>query len=122
MAVKSPIRKIGGVALFLKVLELAQHDGVAEVQVGRRGIDAEFYAQRLARCARFSSLARSSSSRMISAAPLRSAAICSSAGRKMSFARWSFAFAVRGGSGLAAARGGPRCGNLPDSIRRTASV
>ena len=38
----------GGVALILEVFELAQHYGVAQVQIGRGGIDAEFDAQRLA--------------------------------------------------------------------------
>ena len=42
-------QKNRGVALVLKVLELAQHDGVAQVQVRRGGIDAELDAQRLAR-------------------------------------------------------------------------
>ena len=38
----------GGVALVLELLELAQHDGVAEVQIRRGGIDAEIDAQRFA--------------------------------------------------------------------------
>ncbi len=37
-----------GVAHFLKMFQLAQHDGVAEVQIRRGGIDAELDAQRLA--------------------------------------------------------------------------
>jgi hypothetical protein len=42
--VKPPIRKNRGVALVLKMLELAQDDRVAEMQIGRRGIDAELDA------------------------------------------------------------------------------
>ena len=30
------------------MFQLAQHDGVAEVQVGRRGVHAQLHAQRLA--------------------------------------------------------------------------
>ena len=41
-------QKNGGVAAVLKMFELAKDDGVAEVQIGGRGVDAEFYAQRLA--------------------------------------------------------------------------
>ena len=37
----------GGVAQILKMLQLAQHDGVAEMNIGRRGIHAEIRAQRL---------------------------------------------------------------------------
>ena len=32
----------------LKMFQLAHHHGVAEMQIGRGGIDAEFHAQRLA--------------------------------------------------------------------------
>ena len=45
--------KNGGVPFVLEVLELAQHDGMAEVQIGRGGIDAEVDAQGLACGARF---------------------------------------------------------------------
>ncbi len=44
--------KNGRVPFILKVLELAQDDGVAEVQIGRGGIDAKLDAQRLARFSR----------------------------------------------------------------------
>src|SRR6185437_2416785 len=42
-------KKNRGMPLVLKVFQLAKHHGMAEVQVGRGGIDAEFHAQRLAR-------------------------------------------------------------------------
>ena len=48
MPVKSPIRKDDGVAEILKVFELAQQHGVAEMEIGRGGIEAGFHPQRLA--------------------------------------------------------------------------
>ncbi len=44
--------KNSGVAFLLEVLELAQHDRMAEVQIRRGGIDAEFHAQGFAGGAR----------------------------------------------------------------------
>ena len=41
-------QKNGRVAEILKVLELAQHDGVAEVKIGSGRVHAELHAQRLA--------------------------------------------------------------------------
>ena len=62
----------GGVAHVLEMFQLAQDHGVAEVNVGSGGIDAEIDAQRLAS---FHAIVRASrevqSSGMISAAPLR---------------------------------------------------
>ena len=52
MPVKSPIRKDDCVAEVLKVLQLAQQHGVAEVEIGRGGIEAGFDPQRLAGGAR----------------------------------------------------------------------
>ena len=46
--VPSPMRKMTGVAQVLKVLHLAQQHGVAQVQIGRGGIEADFDAQRAA--------------------------------------------------------------------------
>ena len=46
-------QKNDGVAEVLKMFELAQEHGVAEMEVGRGGIEARLYAQRLARGARF---------------------------------------------------------------------
>ena len=61
-----------GVAHVLEVLELADEHGVAEVQVGRGGIEAGLDAQGLAGlCSDFSRRSRRSLSRMISTAPLR---------------------------------------------------
>ena len=42
-----PDQEYGGVAFVLKMLELAEHNGMAEVQVGRGGIDAKLHAERL---------------------------------------------------------------------------
>ena len=43
----------GGVSKVLKMLQLAEDDGVAEMNVGRRGVHAEIHAQG---CARFQRL------------------------------------------------------------------
>ena len=60
--VKSPIKKNHRVAQVLKRPQLADHDRVAEVDVGRGRIDAEFDAQGFAGLRQtFSSFARSSS-------------------------------------------------------------
>ena len=45
---KVPDKENGGVAHFLEVLQLADHHGVAQVNVRRRGIDAQLHAQGLA--------------------------------------------------------------------------
>ena len=60
-----------GVAHVLKVLELADEHGVAEVQVGSGGIEPGFHAHGLAGGDECSRRSRRSLSRMISAAPLR---------------------------------------------------
>ena len=46
-------QKDGGVAQILKMFQLAQHDGVAEVEIGGRGVHAEIHAQRLPGFQRF---------------------------------------------------------------------
>src|SRR5207245_11199744 len=42
---KAADQEDGRVAFVLKMLEFAQHNGVAEMQIGRRGINAELDAQ-----------------------------------------------------------------------------
>ena len=75
-------------AHVLKMLQLAQHHGVAQMNIRRRGIHAEIHAQRLSGLSRdFSSFAFSSSSRMISADAFRMYASCS-------FDRFEFADAT----------------------------
>ena len=46
-------QKDDGVAEILKMLELAQQHGVAEMEIGRSGIKAGFHSQRLAGSERF---------------------------------------------------------------------
>ena len=46
IAVMSPMRKITVWPQILKVLHLAQQDGVAQVQIGRGGVEARLHAQR----------------------------------------------------------------------------
>ena len=48
MPVKSPIRNCTLVAELLEMAQLVDHHGVAEVQVGRGGVEAELDAQRRA--------------------------------------------------------------------------
>ena len=58
-------------AQILEVLHLAQQDGVAQVQIGRGGVEAGLDAQRRPFWRPATSRSRRSSSRMISAMPLR---------------------------------------------------
>jgi hypothetical protein len=60
-----------GVAQILEVLQLADEHGVAQVQVGRGGIEAGLDAHGLARLHRFLQPLAQIASRMISTAPLR---------------------------------------------------
>ena len=74
MPVPSPMTKITVWPHVLEVLHFAQQDGVAQVQVGRGGVEADLDPQAAGPAAMRS---RSSSSRMISTNPFEMYCTCS---------------------------------------------